>query len=203
MPRPLTTLLLALFFGGVLAVASSPSWADDKTTEEVEEVEEVEVEEAKVEPGRRAGSSRGLSDSLGRFHPFVVHFPIAWLFLLLLVDLGGVVLQRGEGLSRAGKWLLGLTALSLVSAVVTGLLRASTSELPAAELGRVELHRNWAFVTLGLVVLALLLLVVRRNCLAGLWRWLYMLLVVAAVTTMGIAGHLGGVLVFGENYLPF
>jgi hypothetical protein len=66
-----------------------------------------------------------------------------------------------------------------------------------------ETHRNLNIVSAILCLGALLLGYPKRESLRGPRRWFYIGLLVAAAIIVLIAGHLGGKMVFGENYLPF
>lgn len=141
----------------------------------------------------------GWSQLLGRLHPLLVHLPIGWLLLLLLVELGALRPAAGAGWQRLGRGLLLATLLVVLPAVVSGLVRASA--LPPDPL--MTLHRN---VMLALVALLALALPLRLG--GGErpphWRRLgYLALLFGAVALLLWGGHLGGILVRGPNYLPF
>ena len=44
---------------------------------------------------------------------------------------------------------------------------------------------------------------VRRNRIEGAVKWIYLGLIFVSASLVGLAGHLGGKMVFGESYLPF
>lgn len=191
--RARLVILLALAGAAPLvdaALLAGAAWA--------EEVEEVEV--AAVPAAAPAAPARGTL--VGRLHPLLVHFPIAWLVLLLLVD-GATWILRREHLAGPGLWLLGITAASFLVALGTGLLRADELEAGHREWSSVLAHRNWALAATTLCLLALGVRALRRNRLAGASRVLYLVLVVGAAGCVALAGHLGGRLVFGAGYLPF
>jgi hypothetical protein len=62
-------------------------------------------------------------------------------------------------------------------------------------------HRNWMLATAALVVIAAGLRLGRRNRLPGPWRWAYLGLIAAACGTLIWGGHLGGQLVYGQDFL--
>jgi uncharacterized membrane protein len=218
------TALVASFFATCLLVAASV-WAQAPATgqpaasppaaaspEEIEEVEEVEVVE---QPAGTAGIAPGQVPNpweprnfIGALHPAVIHLPIGWLFLTLLVDLAAFAFRR-EQFVWFGPWVLGATLVSAIPAMITGLVRegpriAQVAEGPAKiEIHRlVETHETLIFVVAGLVAGAFLLRMVVRNRLDGAWKGVYLTLVVGATVLMAIAGHWGGK-ISGTNYLPF
>lgn len=179
--------------------ASAPGADDIETVEEVETIEDIDAIEV-VDPATVSSPGELTATALiGRLHPLTVHLPVGWLLLLALVDL--VTFIRGKvSWARAGQLLLLATTLSTLPAVATGLLRAE------AVTGNAELvlqHRNLALILTGLCVAALALRLWRRNHLVGVFKLLYLLIVLGSVGVLLVTGHLGGTLVFGEAYLPF
>jgi len=165
-------------------------------SDEIDEVEEVEEVEA-VETG-----TRSTIPLLGRLHTACVHFPIAWVFLLLLVESATLLSRRGE-LSSVGLPLLALACLSFVPAGVTGFLRASAigddPDLRALMLS----HRNMNIAAGVACVVALIIRARYREQCRPKAKWLYVALVACAAVLLMLAGHLGGKMVFGPDYLPF
>ena len=193
-----------LLAGGAFALAQDPR----EPPGEVEEVEDLEVVEV-VEPnGAGAGApeaaarSTGLAELAGRTHPLLVHLPIGFLLLLLLLDVAGLALGR-DAFRAVGPWVGGLTVLSFVPAAVSGLLRYAYPPYDRVYDGLVYAHRNVMLVTAALMAVAFALRLSRRNRLAGAWKAAYLVLLVGAVALLTYGGHLGGKLVFGEDYLPF
>ncbi len=151
------------------------------------------------EPGNKPHS--GL-EWLSRMHPAVVHLPIAWVILLFLTDAAALLGGRRE-LSAAGQYLGAATLLSFVPGIVTGLLRFSY--LPQ-EPGAVEpalFHRNIMYVAAGLIFSCVALRLWQRNDLQGRWVWVYMVQLTIATALIALGGHLGGALVYGDDFLPF
>ena len=64
-------------------------------------------------------------------------------------------------------------------------------------------HRNVMLAALGCTVVALVLRLWRKNQLAGAVYYAYLGFLLVATALMSLGGHLGGKLVFGEDYLPF
>jgi len=141
----------------------------------------------------------GLIAIVGRMHPAVVHFPIAWLLLLSLVDFLALGLGLEE-LRKYGPYLLGLTILSFCPAATSGFLNYAEYGEPNTLAG---LHRNLMLTAVGLCAVGLVLRLLGRNRLDGALKWVYLGLLGAAALTVSVGGHLGGKLVFGEDYLPF
>lgn len=125
-----------------------------------------------------------------RFHPLVIHFPIALFLFGAFLDVLGY--RRGDdGLRRLALWNLGFGAVVSVAAVITGLLAlfALGWELQGAVL---------AHLGFGLTASASMLatFLVRRQGDPPTKPGYWMLLAFASAATI-VAGHLGSSLVFG------
>lgn len=128
---------------------------------------------------------------LGRLHPLVVHLPIGILLLLALFELAGRW-SRFPRLSDAQRGVVLLCgALSAGLAAGFGWLLAEKGEYSGSLLER---HELLGFLTAGG---AFALLVVHW---AG-WRRIYAPLLALTVLLLSAAGHYGGAMVHGEDYL--
>ena len=198
--------LAALLFAAIFVSAAVTTGQQDSSApaasavEKTESVEEVEVLE-EVTPGEATHSGGGLLAPVGRFHPLVMHFPIAWLILLAMTET--VALVSGNALcSRCAKVLTVLALLSFVPAVATGLIlaKAHASDPEFMKLG--AWHRNLN-ISSGIVLLAALVVRFRMSEEStGGRRLPYFMLVLAATGLLVVGSHLGGMMVWGEEFLP-
>lgn len=169
--------------------------SDVEEIETIEEVAPVAVAPAAIDTS--AGGS--LKRLLGRFHPLLVHFPIAWAMLLLLVDLATFALRRPW---QTFGYLLGIgVALSVFPVVTSGLLRMSTMGASGELLELVVDHRNLALAASSVLLVAVALRVARRNDLIGFTRTAYLGLLLVATALIGLTGHYGGMVVHGKDFL--
>lgn len=195
---PLLLAVFALLHGVIPGIARA---AKPAAAAEIEEVEPDTVdddgdgEDEDEEPP-------GPLETFSRLHPAVVHMPVAWLWLLFLTDIAALALGRRE-LLTAGIYLAVLTLLSFAPAVATGLLRLEHLPQDPAAMAPALIHRNIMLIGAGLCTVFLTLRLWRRNRLAGVTRWIYLLLVTATLFVITVGGHLGGKLVYGDDYLPF
>jgi uncharacterized membrane protein len=133
----------------------------------------------------------------GRLHPVLVHFPIALLITAAAAEC--VLLTAGDERWRLVV-MVGLRAgaVSAVAAAATGWLLAAAPSIDATPL--LEWHR-W----LGTAVAALAALAAISEAFATPGRSqatrLYRASLFAAGALIPIAGHLGGVLVWGADFL--
>lgn len=193
-------ILLAICVRVVLADGPQPGGKTEPPGEAGEPVQADEVQE--VDPVEPASGQAGLA-LLGRMHPALVHFPIAWVFLLVLLEIAALLTRRDD-LYRAGLPLIALACLSFVPAAATGFLRVASMGNDPEFRALMVPHRNMN-IAAGLACLAALVIRVRlgRSLVGSKARWPYLLLVGCAGVLLLVAGHLGGKLVFGRGYLPF
>jgi uncharacterized membrane protein len=133
----------------------------------------------------------------GRFHPLLVHFPIA---LLLLAALLRAIETRlswfddlGDSAYRWSRLVLALGALSAVASASTGwLLRAG-----GGYAGDNVTWHQW----LGIAVAVAATLALAAGFLPGRGRRAEAILLTAAAILLFPAGHLGATLTHGEGYL--
>lgn len=130
---------------------------------------------------------------LGRFHPTVVHFPIALLMAALFAEAASVALRR-PNLEAATQYCLYTGALSAPPAAVLGWLLAANGSHPAAE---VRLH---LLLGASVAVCAPLIAV-----LAPRFPRARRILLVMLAAWVGLVGHTGGGLAYGADWLapPF
>jgi uncharacterized membrane protein len=197
MKPPAILLFLALLAATATATAQGPA-PGAVTSDKVEEIGQVEVVPAPSPEGEPAG----LRDLLGRLHPALVHFPLAWLFGLLVIDFVGLGLGRQEW-RRWGFFALVGTTLAFLPAAVTGLLREDYMPSDADVARALVIHRSLNFTVFGLVLAALGLRLFRRNDLQGWNRRGYLALVIVATGLVLLAADFGGKMVYGHHFLPF
>lgn len=127
---------------------------------------------------------------LGRLHPMIVHFPIALLFVAVLLDVVGGR-TRAEQFKPAIRVLVYAGAVSAILSVVFGLLLSRTEEYGGQTL---SLHQ-WSGILTMVLACATAWACLRRS---PRIRKVLLYLTVAGVT---VAGHLGATLTHGEDYL--
>ncbi len=201
--RALQLASLAVLPALILAAAhASPALGQPGQPEGIDEISELGAAEI-VEPDAVPRSAKPtLKQFAGRLHPAVVHFPIAWLVALCLIELGALLLKRPSW-ETAGWYALVGTAISIVPGIVTGLIRESSMPQEGAIHELAETHALLIFIMAGLVFAALILrLITRRN--RPQWaRLVYLMLIASAAALVMAAGHYGGMMVFGPLPLPF
>ena len=132
---------------------------------------------------------------LGRFHPLVLHLPIAFLLLALFLEI--LARFRGqESLRPALRPILGLSVLTSVAAVVAGLL------LSVGDSYEPELLNRHMWLGLGVMAFSVVLYVLeQRRDRAKVWDLAYVGSIVATAVLVVAASHFGGSITHGQGYL--
>lgn len=139
---------------------------------------------------------------LGPFHSVLLHFPIGFVTMAFLVDLYYLWRRKPE-VQQVITLMLGLSVATTLLTIALGLLRAGGAEYDARTL---DSHRNYGIAVGVLTVLTLILQ--RRGYAEGtdaapnrLLRGGYRALLLGNIVLLVIAGHQGGNLTHGSNYL--
>lgn len=130
-----------------------------------------------------------LAEFVGRLHPLVVHVPIGVLILLVFAELVGAKWEKFRFTSGVRLLVVSLALVSAAMAAGCGWLLAENGSFDETLLDR---HRLLGFVTLGLTVV--LLLVRNRGK-------VYQFSLGLTVVALSLAGHNGGSLTHGSDYL--
>ena len=134
---------------------------------------------------------------LARFHPLLVHFPIALVIVAAAAEAGAVLTGNQRWRALAMTNLCAGAPFAVISAVA-GWRLASTLGLDPTSI--LAWHRWLGAAGAGVtVVAALVTLVARRESSRGVWT--YRIALVCAASLVAAAGHFGGLLVWGADFL--
>jgi uncharacterized membrane protein len=133
---------------------------------------------------------------MGRFHPLVVHFPIALVMVAAWAE--GVAIA-----TRDSRWRViaiinvRVGAAFAFAAAIAGWRLASTLGIESI---LVEWHRWLGTIAAGLTVAAAI-----ATLTVGRWSardvWVYRTALFCAATFVAVTGHVGGLLVWGTDFL--
>lgn len=142
------------------------------------------------------------SPFLGPFHSVLLHFPIGFVTMAFLVDLYYLWRRKAE-VQPVITWMLGLSVATTMLTIVLGLLRATGAEYDPQMLAA---HRNFGIAVGALTVVTLVLQWLGYREAGGdaprrLLRGSYRGLLLVNIGLLVIAGHEGGNLTHGSNYL--
>ena len=152
------------------------------------------------------GAPSGLGRAIrfiGKFHPVVVHFPIALILVAALAEVIWMLTGRVP-FSIVAHYGIRLGAVSVVVAVLLGWAAGSAAHYPGDLANALFFHR-WLGVSTGVVtVLAGIfsLLAQREN--SGKQRTLaYRTLLFLSAGLVGATGHMGAVLIYGYEHFQW
>lgn len=134
---------------------------------------------------------------LGRFHSLVVHLPIAFLSLAVLLE----ILIRWKRFAFFKAFIPFVWLLSACSAIMAVLLGYFLSLGGGYDENTLYWHRLGGFALIFVSVICLLLSVYRLPFSPKSSRLVYVFFVLVATVFLVITGHLGGSLTHGETYL--
>jgi len=137
----------------------------------------------------------------GKFHPVVVHFPIALTIIALLAELL-FVFKKEELFRAAGRFCIVISALSALVAASLGWAAASSANYPSLEL-TLAFHR-WLGTGAAILVIGCAVLseaAARKDNRKLYWSYFVALTVGSAL--VGVVGHLGATLIYGPNHFGF
>ncbi len=137
--------------------------------------------------GREHGD---LGEFVGRFHPLLVHVPVALLLVVPLMDLASRLHRRAD-LAIAAGWVLALAVFAAYTAAIDGWLLAWSGGFR----GRDVTRHMWGGVWLSAVSAAALWARARAP------RAAYVVLITASVALVAWTGHFGGALSHGDGFL--
>lgn len=124
---------------------------------------------------------------MGRMHPLLLHFPVAFIALLVLLNLFRKQIDPDSFL-KLNYFLLLLTSLTTVLATITGLLLS----LEGYE-SELMLFHKWIGITISFIVYALVLMYRSKK--------VYLVLLYFSFVGVVFGGHFGAGLTHGSNFL--
>jgi len=130
---------------------------------------------------------------LGRFHPLVVHLPIGFLILAVIVQFS-TRWSKFKLLESYVSYLWGLGALSTLFALAFGYLLSLTGDYDESTL----FWHKWIGVLVFLASSACYLLTKKKTYKSELVNWVLTTVVIISIV---YTGHLGGNLTHGSTYL--
>jgi uncharacterized membrane protein len=139
-----------------------------------------------------------LVEWLGRFHPMIVHFPIALLMAAALAELLSMS-GRLVWAASSARFCIALGAMTAIGAAALGWARASGGDFPPSSADAVEVHR-WLGTTsaVWMTACAVCSEVGRRT--PRRWLALFRFFLFAGVALIALTGHFGAVITHGPDY---
>ena len=134
---------------------------------------------------------------LGRLHPLLIHFPIALVITAALAE-GAAIVTADENWRTVAVGNVRAGAVFALLATIAGWRLALAPEMEVSPL--LEWHRWLGTVAAGAALAAALATrgVRRRSALGGR---IYRIALFTAGALVAVTGHVGGLLVWGANFL--
>lgn len=145
------------------------------------------------------GDQTGLIGFLGKFHPVIIHFPIALVIMAAVFVLSRLVSGR-EFFDPMAVITMYWAAIFAILAALLGLARASGANFPSFLDEYFEWHRLLGLASAGLTTITAVTGYVWRHNGSRKAMVLFRILLAVNVILIGITGHLGATLVYGPNY---
>lgn len=149
-------------------------------------------------PARSAQGMFQWRPFLAPFHAVVLHFPIGFLTMAFILEVYGLRRPSDE-IRRVTVLVLWLSLLTGILSATFGILRGGTG---GYETNALNVHRVFglAVPVFTLATIALQKLAFRNVVVRG-WAYVYRSLLMVTLTLVVIAGHYGGNLTHGSQYL--
>lgn len=148
--------------------------------------------------------SFSLMQWLGRFHPMVVHFPIALLLMAAAAELLLILTSASQFAFAARFCLWGGAASAMLAAALGWVDAQGVVESYTGFAERVLYFHRWVGVSTALVAgLTLLTGELSARSSDGQWKRAYRGLLFFCALLVSVAGHLGASLIYGWEYLSW
>lgn len=131
---------------------------------------------------------------LGRFHPLVVHLPIGFLFLAIIMELFSMIFPKKYHLNQAVKIALLTGIIGSSITVITGLLLSAEGSY---NIDTLNAHK---WLGISVLVVSIIALLIKQFISVYSIRNSTVLSVIF-IGLISFTGHFGGVLTHGEDYL--
>lgn len=152
-------------------------------------------------------NSETFSRFVGRTHAILVHFPIALLIVAAVVECFAAIRDRRlppdarRSISPVSITCIAIGALGSIAAAIAGWLNAA-NEAPGSSVADALFWHRWLGIGVsGLAVIILFLALIARSAASFTLAAIYRASLVLAAILVGFVGHLGGGMVYGDNYL--
>ena len=139
---------------------------------------------------------------LGKFHPVVVHFPVALMITAFVIALAGMVRPS----AAADLLSFRLTYLAAAGAIVAagiGLAAGAGVHYPPEIAGYFSQHRLLGLSTSALAIATALAAYRAERQPSPSRRWQFRILLFIGAVLVAITGHWGAMLVYGPNHFAF
>lgn len=139
-----------------------------------------------------------MPEIIPNLHPLVVHFPIALIIVSAFATLGAKLAGDrpiANELAILGRWTLWAGALASLVAAAAGWQAFNSVDHDDAGHAAMIVHRNWALITTGFIVILALWSFWRKRS-SQKESWVFVIALLVSVGLVAATGWLGGELVY-------
>jgi uncharacterized membrane protein len=140
--------------------------------------------------------SANVMETIGRWHVALVHFPIALMLLGGGIEFSRMIFRR-RGISSAAVLCITIGTVAAIVTSFAGWVHADFGNFAGDQARTLWLHRWTGLAAACAGVLSLFLLIIARR---GIY-WPFQTATVVGALLVGVAGHFGGSLTHGNDYL--
>lgn len=153
------------------------------------------------QPEQISGIKRAVKFA-GKFHPLVVHFPIALILMALLAE--GLLTATGRTVfAGCGRFCILAGAAGAVMAAGQGWMAGEFAKYPG-DLAVVLFRHRWLGVSVAvLTVLTAGAGEMRERHQQRKWDYLFRIMLVLCAILVGLTGHFGATLIYGLDYFSW
>ena len=138
-----------------------------------------------------------------KFHPLLIHFPIALILVALLAEFLTVLFGEESGYNSVSRFCIVLGAIGAVFAASSGWLAGGFANYPG-ELSVVLFRHRWLGVgTAILTVITAILGLRNSHSIEPKRRKLYRVFLVLNAIAVGLTGHFGATLIYGLDFFSW
>ncbi len=134
---------------------------------------------------------------IGRLHPLLLHFPIGLVLAAAAAELLAIVTQRAAWRAAAIANLRAGAAMAALTAIAGWGLTSA----PFVESSRLLEWHRWMGVSGAVAAIGAAMASARLDARSPRSVTVYRAALLAAAALIGVAGHLGGTLVWGADFL--
>lgn len=178
--------------------AESTTHVDDHSHNVGKESED----EAAHDHAKDHGEEGSVITFLGKFHPVVIHFPIALVITGFVFAWLGV-LYKQDFFDATSINVMYLAAVSAVVTALLGLAAGSGATYPSLLSGYFSWHRILGISSAGLTLVSAYLGFRYDRKPSPSSGWLYRLALLVNALLVGLTGHFGATLIYGPDHFSF
>jgi len=129
------------------------------------------------------------------FHPLLVHFPIALIVVIVILDFLAII-TRKKLFTDTATLATYFAAVGGALAVVSGLFAEETVWHTEAAHELIETHEVFGLISLGIIVVLAIFRLAFRDKLSGGLKWVAFVIALAGAGTVAYGSYLGGEMVY-------